>query len=115
MVQGSGSGRLNPARISTSIKSVITNQQEKLGTETHPRVPAPRNPDHGVADLFGRCFLRFCYWIDVVSSMARRGEPPAYVPFPRQRAASLTASEPAKHLMETDSAATVSRTPIASA
>jgi hypothetical protein len=113
MDHGSRPGHLNPARVSVSSKSVFSSQQDNLGTVTHPRA-VPRTTDYAVADLFGRCFLRVCYWIDVFSSMARRGEPLAYVPFRRQRATSLTASEQAKHPTETDSAPTVSSTPIAS-
>ena len=111
MDQGSGAGSSSPAAITTFVKSVITNQSKELQNQASLRRPR----DHRVADLFGRCFLRVCYWVDVFSSMARRGEPRALVSFPQQQVASLAIPERAKELIETDATTTAQETPIASA
>jgi|SRR6185369_14323298 hypothetical protein len=105
MDQGSGSGHPRPAAISATVKSVIANNSTELQAQAHPAIPIRRHDDHAVADLFGRCFLRVCYWVDVFSSMTRRGEPLAYVPFPLQQAASVPLAErPAKPLIDGDAA-----------
>ncbi|HTM37120.1 MAG TPA: hypothetical protein VL156_10260 [Terriglobales bacterium] len=109
MDQGSGAGRSTPVAITSSVKSVIPNPPTKLKAQAHPEVSTRRPPDYRVADLFGRCFLRVCYWVDVFSSMARRGEPLAFVPFP-QRAVALAAADPAK-----PAASAAPATPIADA
>ena len=35
------------------------------------------NRDYPVADLVGRCFLRVCYWVDIVDSWRRKKRLPA--------------------------------------
>jgi len=109
MDQGSGSGHPRPAAISATVKSVIANKSTELQAQAHPAIPIRRHDDHAVADLFGRCFLRVCYWVDVFSSMTQRGEPLAFVPFPQQ-AAALRAVDPAK-----PAASAATATPIANA
>ena len=113
MDQGSGAGHPSPAAISASVKSVITNQPTQ--TQVHPEAFIRRPTDHRVADLFGRFFLRVCYWVDVFSTIKRRGEPLAFVPFPRPQAASLPELEPEKPRIKTDAETTAPATPIASA
>jgi hypothetical protein len=98
MDQGSGAGYPNPAAIAASLKSAIAKQPQQLEIPDSIRRPS----DHRVADLFGRCFLRVCYWVDVFSSMARRGEAPASVPCPPQQADSLPMGE---QLIETGATA----------
>jgi hypothetical protein len=111
MNQGSGSGGTSPASVTASADSVVTNHQIRLGTENAPRVSIRRDKDYPVADLFGRCFLRVCYWVEVFSSMTRREDPLSYEPFPRRPVASLSS---AKHLVEKEAPA-ASGTPLASA
>jgi hypothetical protein len=110
MDQSSGSGGINPASVTTSANTGITDQT-RLGTENPPLVSIRRDRDYPVADLFGRCFLKVCYWVEVFSSMTRREGRLPYEPFPRRPAASRST---AKDLVENE-VATVPGTPIASA
>jgi len=118
MDRTSGAGQVNPAQVAATVRSVINNHQTELGvaqglTSTVPSAQA-RNLDYAVADLFGRCFLRVCYWVDVFSSMRRR-EPLPYVPFTRQPVRSLPAVQPAQ-VVEADSAGNaIGASPVASA
>jgi hypothetical protein len=114
MDQGSGAGISNPAAITASVKSVISTHSSKLETRAHPELSIRKPTDYRVADLFGRCFLRVCYWVDVFSSMTRRGEPLAFVPFPRQPATALPAVEAAQQLIQSDAASAAPGTSIAS-
>ncbi len=88
MNRSSGAGQVNPAAVAATVKSVITNRQNELNPvkASIPASPSvrPSTADYAVADLFGRCFLRVCYWVDVFASMRRRGEPLPYVPFVHQ-------------------------------
>jgi hypothetical protein len=58
--------------------------------------------NYAVADLFGRCFLRVCYWVDVFASMTRRGEPLPYAPFARQPLRSLASTNLAEKALQDD-------------
>ena len=120
MNRRSGAGQVNPAVVTATVQSVITNRQSELkAVETS--IPAslptvrPSTADYAVADLFGRCFLRVCYWVDVFTSMTRRGEPLPYVPFTHQPVRSL-ASTTAEGLIQADSTEqALGATPIANA
>ena len=113
MNQGSGAGNVNPASVASSVKEIINEHQAKLlNAGTNPPVSNPsRNADYQVADLFGRCFLRVCYWINVFSSIARRGERLTQVPFAHGRAASLTSAEVAQELLKDEGVVSLSETP----
>ena len=120
MNRRSGAGQVNPAVVTATVQSVITNRQSELkAVETS--IPAslptvrPSTADYAVADLFGRCFLRVCYWVDVFTSMTRRGEPLPYVPFTHQPVRSL-APTTAEGLIQADSTEqALGATPIANA
>lgn len=105
MNRSSGAGQVNPATVAATVKSVITNRQTELNP-VKASIPAssptvlPSN--YAVADLFGRCFLRVCYWVDVFASMIRRGEPLPYVPFTHQPVRTLAATS-AGELIQADS------------
>jgi hypothetical protein len=115
MDRSSGAGQVNPAALAATVRSVITNRQTELKPAEASAAALPsaesRHVDYTVADLFGRCFLRVCYWVDVFASMTRRGEPLPYVPFVHPPLRSLPAVEPAQRLVEVDSTAQATATP----
>ena len=80
MDEGPGAVTVSSSSVETSAKSFIT--RLRSGEEIPASVLGARskNTDYAVADLFGRCFLRVCFWVNVFSSLARRGEPMGYVP-----------------------------------
>src|ERR1051326_8844502 len=41
---------------------------------TNPACTIRQEADDQVADVFGRCFLRICFWLDVFTSFARKAE-----------------------------------------
>lgn len=94
----SGTGEVNPVAVAATVRSVITNRQQQLNAAKAPAAAwpsaEPRNLNYSVADLFGRCFLRVCYWVDIFTSMTRRGEPLPYIPFTGQPARSLGTVQP---------------------
>lgn len=116
MDRSSGAGHVNPAAVAATVKSVLTNRQTKLNA-VEASIPAslptvrPSIVNYAVADLFGRCFLRVCYWVDVFASMTRRGEPLPYVPLPHQPIRSLAAVQAGQELIEADSAVQAMGTP----
>ena len=93
MDQSSGAGSLNPAAVAASLESIIKNHQVGLENGDGTALPSSQLRNYTVADLFGRCFLRVCYWVDVFSSLTRRGEPLPYVPFPRGNVATRRGEE----------------------
>jgi len=92
MDQSSSAGHMNPASLSASVKSVLTDSlQEKTtagSSGAFRSISAGNNQNYQVADVFGRCFLRVCYWVEVFSSLRRKGEPVPYA-FPKRTPASL--------------------------
>jgi hypothetical protein len=74
MDQGSYSGGLQTTSVEASVNPFVSNQKAVTSTAPVPvLVPVvARNSEYGVADLFGRCVLRVCYWLDIFSSLARR-------------------------------------------
>jgi hypothetical protein len=120
MKEKSGVGQVNPTAVAATVRTVIDHHQTKLNAAEaqSPALPSlqPRNVNYAVADLFGRCFLRVCYWVDVFSSMRRRGEPLPYVPFTHQPIRSLAAMQPTQGLIEAESAGkAIGTPPVASA
>lgn len=107
MDRSSGAGQVNPAAVAATVRSVITKRQSQLNTTQAEAVglpsAGPRNFNYSVADLFGRCFLRVCYWVDLFASVTRRGEPLPYVPFTHQPVRPLASIKPAQELLEADS------------
>jgi hypothetical protein len=115
MDQGSGASSLHPASVAVSAQPIVKKTQTSA-TTTQIAAAAfvsarARNSDYRVADLFGRCFLRVCYWVEVFSSMARRGEPLPYSSPFQDTAKPLTALEAAKQMVEQETAATLDATP----
>ena len=81
----SPAGHVNPASFSASIKSIVTNsvQIELSKVRSQPlRSTAIRSINYQVADFFGRCFLGFCYWVEVFFSLTRRDESEHYTALP---------------------------------
>ena len=78
MDQGYQAGRVDPEAIAGTVKSVVQNHVKNQLVRQEAN---GRNPDwaaYPAADLFGRCFLRVCLWVDVFTSWTRRGELLAY-------------------------------------
>ncbi|SRR6266496_2328291 len=77
MDRSSSAGHVHPESLSASEKSVIANSVQAASSKdrSQPLRSNPMGPiNYQVADLFGRCFLKICYWVEVVSSLTRRGE-----------------------------------------
>lgn len=106
MDRSSGAGQVSPAAVTPTVRSVISNRKieanDAAASPATLRSIPSGNADYSVADLFGRCFLRVCYWVDIFASMTRRGEPLPYVPFPHQPVRSLASIQPAQNLLEAD-------------
>jgi len=107
MDRSSGAGQVSPAAVTATVRSALTNRQIEVDIPAASRaalrsIPSG-NGDYAVADLFGRCFLRVCYWVDMFASMTRRGEPLPYVPFTHQPVRSLASIQPAQELLEAES------------
>jgi hypothetical protein len=63
------------ASLRSALKPVInTYQPESRGAKPPTSRTISEGPDDQVADLFGRCFLRICFWLDVFTSFARKAE-----------------------------------------
>lgn len=59
--------------IASTVKSVVQNyqvQQQKKLKHSGRAVDGT----YPVTDLFGRCFLRVCLWVDICTGWTRRGE-----------------------------------------
>ena len=121
MDRSSGAGEVNPATVAATVRSVITNRQTQLDAAQAPvaalrSIPSKNANSYAVADLFGRCFLRVCYWVDIFASMRRRGEPLPYVPFKPQPMRSLASMKPAQELLQADPTGNaMGTTPVANA
>ena len=92
MDESSSAGPVDPASVPASVNSVVTtNLQAKsaIGSSEPLSSIAIVDPNYQVADLFGRCFLRVCYWVEVFSSLTRRGEPVPYTALAKPAVASL--------------------------
>src|SRR5690349_2577313 len=77
MDESSPAGQVNPASLSASVKSVVAKSiqvESKRHRNPPPRSTAIRSINYQAADLFGRCFLKVCYWAEVVLSLTRGGE-----------------------------------------
>lgn len=77
MDQESGSSSADQASLRSSVKSVINTYQtplraaEPVVAQTGFAPTISQDSNYEVADLFGRCFLRVCFWLDVFTSLAR--------------------------------------------
>lgn len=112
MDRSSGAGQVSPAAVAATVKSVIHHHQTKSkAVEASAPTLTSAQPNYAVADLFGRCFLRVCYWMDIFASMTRRGKPLPYVPFTHQPVRSLASIQPAQELLEADSTGNMVGTP----
>jgi len=102
MDQSSSAGPAEPASPFAFVKSVVTtNLQPKSVASSEPWVSiAISDPNYQVADLFGRCFLRVCYWVDVFSSFTRRGQPVQYTQPSRRSVGSLQTPAAAAEIPE---------------
>jgi len=109
MDRSSGAGQVSSAAVAVTVQSVITKSQTQVSA-SEASIPAslppvrPSTVNYAVADLFGRCFLRVCYWVDVFTSMARRGEPLPYVPFAHQPLRTMASTKLAEEVLQADSA-----------
>lgn len=91
MDSSSSAGPVDPALLSASVKSVVTTNLQAnsfVGSSEPLSSISIGRPNYQVADLFGRCFLRVCYWVEVFSSLTR-GEPVPYTALPKPAVASL--------------------------
>lgn len=82
----SPAGHVNPASFSASVKSAIAKGvqvQPRRGRSQPLRSTAIRSINYQVADLFGRCVLRVCYWAEIVLSFTRRDESVHYTALPK--------------------------------
>lgn len=75
----SGADHVHSAEISALVKSSILNQSTRPADDSPVKLEvahrAAHQVDYRVADLFGRCFLRVCFLLDMVSSWSRRNKP----------------------------------------
>ena len=78
MDQGYAAGRVDPEAIAGTVKSVVQNHIENQQVRQQANGIRPNWAAYPAADLFGRCFLRVCLWVDVFTSWTRRGELLAY-------------------------------------
>jgi hypothetical protein len=91
MDESSPAGQVNPASLSASAKSVVAKSIQvghRRGRSQPVRSTAIRSINCQVADLFGRCFLRVCYWAEILLSFTRGDESVHYTapPKPANRA-----------------------------
>ena len=93
MDQGYKAGGVDPEAIAGTVKSVVQNHIESKQVRQQANTTRPDWAGYPVADLFGRCFLRVCLWVDVFTSWTRRGELLAHQT--RQKASSVLPTEPA--------------------
>jgi hypothetical protein len=103
MDQSSSAGPVGSASLPASAKSVVSNNSQAksvVGSSEPWRSISISNRNHQVADLFGRCFLRVCYWVDVFSSFTRRDQPVPHAQLPKRAVESLQTSIPAAQLPE---------------
>ncbi len=90
MDQGLGSCNADQASLRSVVKSVVNTYQTEMSatksivTQTAFAPTISRDAKYDVADSFGRCFLRVCFWLDVFTSLAMgyegcREEPQPFV------------------------------------
>ncbi len=113
----SGTGEVNPVAVAATVRSVIANQTTLTLESAAAELDSAqtRTLNYTVADLFGRCFLRVCYWVDLFSSMGRRGEHLDDFPSPRKLAASRQEIRPAKELSNGNAGRSIENRPMADA
>ena len=92
MGQGYKAGGVDPEAILGTVKSVVQNHIEIQQVRQQANTTRPNWAAYPTADLFGRCFLRVCLWVDVFTSWTRRGELLAHQTC--QKASSISATMP---------------------
>ena len=63
------------AGIESTSKSILESKQIGIEDDLRSRAPTRGESEYPVADLLGRCFLRLCFWVDLVAAWTRRGRP----------------------------------------
>jgi hypothetical protein len=70
-----------PSPIESIIKCLLPSSESRSAIASL-EITAKTNGATGdafpVADFFGRCFLRVCFWFDVCTSWARKHDPPKF-------------------------------------
>ena len=66
------------ASITSTVSAAVVSPAENARTNAFVRaVAAPtRDLDYPVADLFGRCFLRLCLWVDLIALWRNKNQAP---------------------------------------
>jgi hypothetical protein len=86
MDESSPAGQVNPASLSASVRSVVA-KSIHVGRRRDRYQPLRSTAIHSinyqVADLFGRCVLKVCYWAEIVLSFTRGDESVHYTAPPR--------------------------------
>jgi hypothetical protein len=93
MDRSSLAGHGNPASLSASEKFVAsTNLKASSGAGGSQPLGSLATNSHSyqMTDIFGRCFLRVCYWVEVFSSFTRRSEPVRHTPLSKTKPALQT-------------------------
>lgn len=62
------------AAIETATKSLLESSWQGIADDGES-FPLTSERDYPVADLLGRCFLRVCFWADLLAYWTRRGRP----------------------------------------
>jgi hypothetical protein len=84
MYESSPAGHVNPASFSASIKSAIAKSiQVKPRTVPNQPLRSTGAINYQIADRFGRCFLKVCYWAEVFLSFTRGDESVRYPAQPK--------------------------------
>jgi len=92
MDRSSPAGNGNPASLSATERlAVNTTLQTRSGAGGRQPVGSVAIDTHSyqMTDIFGRCFLRVCYWVEVFSSLTRRSARVPYTSLPKTRPVAL--------------------------
>ena len=76
------------AEIESATKSILESRRHGIEGDVRSRPPTRFEHEYPVADLLGRCFLRVCFWVDVLAFWTRRVRPLQF------RAADHAAADP---------------------
>ena len=61
------------AEIEAATKSILESRRRSVDFDVGSRLPTRFEREYPVADLLGRCFLRVCFWADLIAFWTRRG------------------------------------------
>ena len=86
----SPAGQVDPASFFASVKSVVGNRVRVVEGKSRSRPrrsTAVHSINYQAADLFGRCFLKVCYWAEIFLSLTRGDDSAHYTspPTPANR------------------------------